>query len=483
MARHETLESALKSAINEVKSKDGLESYVYSIKKSNLDKLEGILSPSFQEINGLFTAAFRFDSDQAYTPELYKKLDFIFNDIKNQLSISYKDLNVSISVETKSSGNFSKSVSINKDNEMLLKAVYGAVPAAGRGEIKLYFGDKLEKDLMSSQNAFLKVWEEMILDDERVLGMVDSYLDELDLDSEEEPEAVSSNQNTFIESRPAIRNGGADLWSKLGGYEETKKAVETEIMYPLLNKELYNDLLKKTMKFPGSVEIGPVLFYGPPGTGKTTMAQAIAAKAGIEFKYLKLSDLDSKYLGESTERLVQAMNWFIGQKDKNTLLFIDEIDSIGSRNSDDSSAGDMDNRRFINSFLNKLDEVMEKGGSSLIVVGATNDKNAVDSAIISRFKNEIYFPLPSKSDRAEILSLYTAHLEKDDIDRLANATDGLSCRDIKNMSENAIKTFLRNYVQKKTGRSIPGVEDYLSVLKDMSVKANTNGVGYKSLYS
>ncbi|MCL5017777.1 MAG: hypothetical protein M1573_00855, partial [Candidatus Parvarchaeota archaeon] len=109
MAGHETLESALKSAINEVKSKDGLESYVYSIKKANLDKLEGILSPSFQEINGLFTAAFRFDSDQAYTPELYKKLDFIFNDIKNQLSIGYKDLNVSISVETKSSGNFSKS--------------------------------------------------------------------------------------------------------------------------------------------------------------------------------------------------------------------------------------------------------------------------------------------------------------------------------------------------------------------------------------
>ena len=483
MAGHETLESALKSAINKVKSKEGLETYVYSIKKANLDKLEGILSPSFKEINGLFTAQFRCDSDQIYTPEIYKKLDFIFDELRDQLYIAYPDLNLNISIDTKTSGNFIKSVSLIKNKETLLKAVYSAVPATERGEIKLYFGNNFEKDIKSSEKAFLRIWEDIILDDERVLGMESLYTEDFDLDTEESPEAQLGNENTFIDSRPAAKKSEIDLWSKLGGYDDTKKAVEIEIMYPLLNKDLYSDLLKKTMKFPGSVEIGPVLFYGPPGTGKTTMAQAIAAKAGIEFRYLKLSDLDSKYLGESTERLVQAMNWFIGQKDRNILLFIDEIDSVGSRNSGDSSAGDTDNRRFINSFLNKLDEIMEKSEGSLIVVGATNDRTAVDGAILSRFKNEIYFPLPSKTDRMEILSLYMAHLEKDEINKLADATDGLSCRDIKNMSENAIKTFLRNYVQKKSDRPTPGVEDYLSALKSMSTKASNRNVGYKSLYS
>ncbi len=487
MEEYKNLEEELLSTINKVKENDGFGDYIY-IGKENIKKLESILMPRFSKEGNSFKIAFKCDADYESAIDLYRRIDFEADELNESLKGIYGDTNLSISLTSKRSGSISKMISIGTNgSDPLFRIQYNSILDAEEGSLELIFSKKVTKNIASCKNIFKKIWEGIILDNERVSNILDKYSKEYDLDDyhkngRDTPIQEQSNpyQNSnLLETKVAKHN----LWDRIGGYTEIKKTVETELIYPLKNRTFYKDLMEKTMGIQNQPEIGPILFYGPPGTGKTMMANAIAGRAGLEFSYISLSNIISRYMGEGPEKLRAAMDSAIAAKDKDTLLFIDEIDSIGSRNSKSSSAADLDDRRLVNTFLTELDEIAETRGSSVIVIGATNSEEALDKAMLSRFKDEIYFPLPSKDDREKILPLYIKHLDKVDISKLAAATDGFSCRDIKNMSERAIKIFLKDYVENGRESTLPDINDYLKSSRQTAEKYKIGGSNYTSAYA
>lgn len=487
MEEYKNLEEELLSTINKVKENDGFGDYIY-IGKENIKKLENILMPRFSKEENSFKVAFKCDADYKSAIDLYRRIDAEADELNESLKDIYGDTKLSISLTSKRSGSISKLISIGTNgSDPLFRIQYDSILDAEEGNLELIFSKNVTENITSCKNIFKKIWEEIILDNERVSNVFDKYNEEYDLD-----DYYKNSKNTFIQGQSnSYQNGNLlekkvtkpNLWDRIGGYTEIKKIVEMELVYPLKNQTFYKDLMEKTMGIQNRPEIGPILFYGPPGTGKTMMANAIAGRAGLEFSYISLFNIISRYMGEGPEKLRDAMNLILAARDKNTLLFIDEIDSIGSRNSKDSSAADLDDRRLVNTFLTKLDEITETRGSSIIVVGATNSKGALDKAILSRFKDEIYFPLPSKDDRENILPLYIKHLDKADISRLAAATDGFSCRDIKNMSERAIKIFLKDYVENGRESTLPDINDYLKSSRQTTEKYKIGGSNDTSAYA
>ncbi len=165
-----------------------------------------------------------------------------------------------------------------------------------------------------------------------------------------------------------------------------------------------------------------ILFHGPPGTGKTLRAEAMASYAGVNYKYMKPSDLESKWVGESEQawsKLFQdARNY------SPCLLFIDEFDSLTRSRAN----GHNHDKKVLNTFLSELDGNGNNDG--LIIVGATNRIEDLDSAILDRFSFKYKIDLPDEISRAEFLKNKFAALPVIDVDymELASMTQGWSYR-------------------------------------------------------
>lgn len=137
------------------------------------------------------------------------------------------------------------------------------------------------------------------------------------------------------------------------------------------------------------------LFYGPPGTGKTLTATLIGAKVGMDVYRVDLSQVISKYIGETEKNL---SNIFDQAEHRNWILFFDEADSLfGSRTQTNNS-----NDRAANQEISYLLQRVEDFPG--IVVLASNLKSNIDEAFARRFQNSIYFPLPEPEERKRLWS-------------------------------------------------------------------------------
>jgi hypothetical protein len=135
------------------------------------------------------------------------------------------------------------------------------------------------------------------------------------------------------------------------------------------------------------------LFYGPSGTGKTLTAALIGKKVGKPVYRVDLSQLVSKYIGETEKNLEKI---FTAAESQDWILFFDEADSLfGKRTSIGTS-----NDRFANqetAYLLQRIEVCQN-----IVILATNLKSNLDEAFTRRFQSIVYFPLPTETERLQI---------------------------------------------------------------------------------
>lgn len=136
-----------------------------------------------------------------------------------------------------------------------------------------------------------------------------------------------------------------------------------------------------------------VLFYGKAGTGKTLTASLLGKKFGIPVYRIDLSQVVSKYIGE-TEKHIEMV--FTRAERKNWILFFDEADALfGKRTSVQSS-----NDKFANQEVSYLLQRIEDFEGLLIL--ASNFKNNIDDAFLRRFHNIIHFPMPSATERYKL---------------------------------------------------------------------------------
>jgi ATP-dependent 26S proteasome regulatory subunit len=171
-----------------------------------------------------------------------------------------------------------------------------------------------------------------------------------------------------------------------------------------------------------------VLLAGPPGTGKTTIARILANTAGLTFFSLQANEVVSKWVGESEKNLSRLFNTAV--KHAPSLLFIDEVDSIGAARSDARNHND----NLLNHLLQLIDGIIQTAG--VHVVAATNRPDLVDPALKrgGRLNRTIEIPLPDFNARKLLFQYYLSTLrlkEALNLDILAQVTHNKSAADIK----------------------------------------------------
>ena len=242
-------------------------------------------------------------------------------------------------------------------------------------------------------------------------------------------------------------------WDYIAGYEEVKREIRESIILPLKNPELYDSIAKMTRKIYESNRPRAILFDGPPGVGKTTIAKIISGEANIPLVYVPIESIMSKWFGQSSQNLSKVFDYC--EEMGGAIIFIDEIDSLaGSRDQNMFEA----TRRILSVLLRKLDGI--DSAANTITIGATNRKNDLDHALISRFDQIINFPLPVHAERSSIFSNYAIHLTEEEYKILGERSEGLSGRNIKDICEFTERRWARKVLVKKTKISPPTIEYY-----------------------
>ena len=170
------------------------------------------------------------------------------------------------------------------------------------------------------------------------------------------------------------------------------------------------------------------------------LAKALANELDIRLYLVKSTSLIGEHVGDAASRI--HVLYESAQKNAPSLIFIDEIDAIALHRSYQSLRGDV--AEIVNSLLTEMDGISPNDG--VVTIAATNNPEAIDFAVRSRFEEEIEFKLPNDDERREIiiLNLNTFPLDYDfDIEKLVKLTKRMSGRDIK---EKLLKTALHNAI-------------------------------------
>ncbi|MBA0563122.1 hypothetical protein Golob_008122, partial [Gossypium lobatum] len=211
----------------------------------------------------------------------------------------------------------------------------------------------------------------------------------------------------------------------IGALEDVKKALNELVILPMRRPELFShgNLLRPCKG---------ILLFGPPGTGKTLLAKALATEAGANFISITGSALTSKWFGDA-EKLTKALFSF-ASKLAPVIIFVDEVDSLlGARGGGFEHEA---TRRMRNEFMAAWDGLRSKDSQRILILGATNRPFDLDDAVIRRLPRRIYVDLPDAGNRMKILKIFLAQENigcNFSFEELANATEGYSGSDLKNL--------------------------------------------------
>jgi len=213
-------------------------------------------------------------------------------------------------------------------------------------------------------------------------------------------------------------------YKEIGGLEAEIVEIREAIEDPLLRPELYR-----------KVGIEPpkgVLLIGPPGTGKTLLAKAVAHQTHATFIRFVGSELVQKYIGEGA-RLVREL-FDLARLKSPSIVFIDELDSIGAKRLDMATSGDREVQRTLMQLLAELDGFNPLG--DVKIIGATNRPDILDEALLrpGRFDRIIDIPIPNIEGRTEIFKIHIRTMNIDDtvdITELSQKTENTTGAEIK----------------------------------------------------
>lgn len=231
----------------------------------------------------------------------------------------------------------------------------------------------------------------------------------------------------------------AVTFKDIGGLDDIIADLHESVVYPLMMPEVYEN--NPLLQAPSGV-----LLYGPPGCGKTMLAKALANESGANFISIRMSSIMDKWYGESN-KIVDAM-FSLAKKIQPCMIFIDEIDSfLRERASSDHEVTAMLKAEF----MTLWDGLLTSG--RVMIVGATNRINDIDSAFLRRLPKRFLIPLPGKEERLKILTvlLQDTKTDKDyfDIEGIATHTNGLSGSDLKELCREAALNAAKEYIKSK----------------------------------
>ncbi len=245
-------------------------------------------------------------------------------------------------------------------------------------------------------------------------------------------------------------------YNMIGGLQKQIEEVIETLELPLTNPELF-------------VEVGVepphgILLYGPPGNGKTLIAKAVAHRAKATFIRMSGSELVQKYIGEGARLVRDVFN--IAREKAPSIVFIDEIDAVGSRRTYDGTTGSSEVNRTMVQLLAELDGFDTRG--DVRIVAATNRIDLLDPALLrpGRFDRIIEVPMPDADGRREIFKIHTRNmkLENVDFEELVKTTEGLNGAELK-----AIVTEAGMFVIRRKGRAVT-MQDFKDAYNKMIIK-------------
>eukprot|EP01023_Acetabularia_acetabulum_P036090 TRINITY_DN3412_c0_g1_i4.p1 TRINITY_DN3412_c0_g1~~TRINITY_DN3412_c0_g1_i4.p1 ORF type:complete len:449 (-),score=98.11 TRINITY_DN3412_c0_g1_i4:152-1498(-) len=221
-----------------------------------------------------------------------------------------------------------------------------------------------------------------------------------------------------------VEKAPLESYADVGGLENQIMEIKEAVELPLTHPELYEDIGIKPPK--------GVILYGEPGTGKTLLAKAVANSTSASFLRVVGSELIQKYLGDGP-KLVREL-FRVADDLAPSIVFIDEIDAIGTKRYDSHSSGEREIQRTMLELLNQLDGFDSMGDVKVLM--ATNRMESLDPALIrpGRIDRKIEFPLPDSKTKRRIFQIHTGKMslgEDVNIEEFVMAKDELSGADIK----------------------------------------------------
>ncbi|CAI5759898.1 unnamed protein product [Candida verbasci] len=278
------------------------------------------------------------------------------------------------------------------------------------------------KDSNELNKSVVSLWkqeenDETIQDDNLVKGSKRK--------SKDSSKSISKKQKRRLDCAPPNTN-----LSSLGGLENITTQLLETIGLPILHPEIY---INTGVEPPRGV-----LLYGPPGCGKTTIANALAGELQVPFINISAPSVVSGMSGESEKKLRELF-----EEAKNMapcLIFMDEIDAITPKR-DGGAQREME-RRIVAQLLTLMDDLTldKTNGKPVIVIGATNRPDSLDSALrrAGRFDREICLNVPNEEQRISILKTMTANIKLENGDNfnykeLSKLTPGYVGADLKSL--------------------------------------------------
>ncbi len=316
------------------------------------------------------------------------------------------------------------------------------------GDLYIRVSQRLAENPEMAKKLVVSLWKNIVLDEERLSSVYGEGVDGSELGLR-------------------VYKGSVKM-DDIGGYRDVKRMVDRDVFYPFKNNLKLEKITKQTRKGGLQNPTRAVLFYGLPGTGKTLTASAIANENGMNFIYLSLPNMYSKWYGESARKMTEILDSveLYSKRHGKTVFFIDEIDAIGKRSGEESGTGNETNR-VIDTLLMKMDGLAtDRKNKNLMIVASTNNYGAMDPGILSRFGSKIHFDKPSREDREEIFSLHAKHLNKSDWESMAAKTEGLVGRDISMIAGIAERNFSMDLDSNKTGEKLPTLQYYISAISE-----------------
>ncbi|MFX1250456.1 MAG: proteasome-activating nucleotidase [Promethearchaeota archaeon] len=216
----------------------------------------------------------------------------------------------------------------------------------------------------------------------------------------------------------------SETYEDIGGLDKQIQEVREVVELGIKRSDLFRDIGIECPK--------GILLFGPPGTGKTLIGKAVAHACQATFIKVIGSELAQKYIGEGARLVRDIFNMAIDRRP--TILFIDELDAIGSKRLDLSTSGDREIQRTMLQLLSLMDGFSRY--EDVKFIAATNRPDILDPALVrsGRFDRHIEIPLPNEQARLEILRIHSYKMslaENVNLKAIAEKTEGLSGADLK----------------------------------------------------